>query len=505
MRTLEAARRACAFAGALLGGAAGFEIKRQLQKGRLIPEKVINDLRLAPNKPKHVVKVFDLAKTPTLMASYVVFFPKFLKAKGIKALEEIDDAIDRRYEANEVKNPHRLTALPAVASAHLLATADPRERPRLSTRIAKTLTSPNREVREIVLQSLIGAASPERQTMDHFFLDGPVLRAIDGLIEEASDSEALISPLCYATELLLNTGVLRSADATTIRQVQKRLTRIHQHARSVPHFWYPSKLITIHQRYFAPGKQDKSYLIPPQRIEALIGCQRPWLNRNYIKHLTLIHARLAFSIWKVAAGIQTAPDGVMSPLQAKAAQPKALGLFKHFRLIDFLPGSGEVDTLDLPTQERSFQNFLRGEFRQLIQTNLRAVRPNDEEIRLREVVPFSQYNDTPILERLVWDRTSSRRGFLKRLLSEDGAAMLSGAGIGYKIGEELGEWLYPSATHVLAPSLPRDRSSSHLRSLVDHAVEEAIKADVEQAEELERLQSTFGDVRLQERRGLRFK
>ena len=180
---------------AVVGAAAASFLKWLEERTRqCVPTRVIIDLHNASDDPNHITSVFAHANTPTLMASYVIFFPRFLDRYGSQALTAVDSAVAKELRAGKAPNRHRLTALPAVIAAHLLPRTRTNQKEELWTEIANTLTNRNREVLEIVLQNLIGAASYDSDATRFFSLDTKVLRAIDKLIRDAQDTETLISP-----------------------------------------------------------------------------------------------------------------------------------------------------------------------------------------------------------------------------------------------------------------------------------------------------------------------
>src|SRR5262249_52277555 len=148
-------RRVLALPFAIAGAAALGTSNWLKQPDQTNPSSIfINQLYNTPDDPDVIAREFANFRTATLMASYSVFFPRFLESRGIDGVKELTNAKDAE-KLKTVKNHHRLDVLPAVAAAHLLPRTTSKYKPMLCWTISQALRDSRREVREIMLQNLI--------------------------------------------------------------------------------------------------------------------------------------------------------------------------------------------------------------------------------------------------------------------------------------------------------------------------------------------------------------
>lgn len=390
--------------------------------GRKAPVGPLIDTLNAEDSPTGVAQAFREVSTPSLLALYAAFFPSFLKHWGRSGPAVIREAAESE-KLNPGKNVHRLDAAPAVVAAHLLPMTLQAEKGDLWETISQVLRDPRREVREIVLQNLISAGLPDFDTSRFFALDEEVLAAIERCIEEAKSTAKLLTPLCFATQLLLNlkTTLASRGESAEADRVARHLQVITE--SNVPHFSYARHLASVHEELFRHAYRFDPYSLPPHITEALMGWHHlPLRFQPYLEALSLVHARNTFSIWETTTGSDSTQLATMSQGDAKQALPKALSFIKNFDTLPLLRSARA------PIQEPRFERFLRLELPTLLEhpeyggLDPSALQPTEEEVavasRLSQCVPLARWRDRNLLCPLALDRDLSRRDFFFGFLTQ---------------------------------------------------------------------------------------
>jgi len=387
-----------------------------------------------PPNPSVVAREFVRANSPSLFSFYSVFFPQFIEKYRYDAPTVIRAAAEHE-EHNSKLNRHRLNALPAVAATHVLPICNSDDqRENLCTVIKEALLNPDREIREIVLQNLICGTTPHFDTIRFLTYNDDVLTAIDQIISETAEDPLLVSPLCIATDLLMNYySLLKNRQNTHhhLSQVERRIDRLL--TAEEPHFVYAKRLIQSH-----PGLDSGSrsrFFLPPQRTEALLGSVKLYQQNNTKRWLTesaLVQTRSLFVVYQVANGKLSSTEA-MNREKAQRALPKALAFQKYHISEQVFPRDLKNLNLRLPQEENEFKEFLDKELWELIDnTEFTEHKPSRQEEELSRCVPFSEYGSRNILEMLALKYGETRREFLRELVSESFEGIFYGgsAGVG---------------------------------------------------------------------------
>ena len=402
------------------------------EKQPAIPEKAFISLSQDFSSAADVTKSFVRAKTPFLMASYAVFYPDLLHLRGRSAVQDLKKA----KEAEKLvysKDHHRLDSLPAVAAAHLLpVTVLDNDRDNLCKEIANALKDNRREVKEIVLQNLITAASPNIDVLRFFTVSSEVLKCIENIISETECNEKLLTPASLCAEFLLNARLLLRANKAPENEIEQynRLIKLFKTSRA-DHFWFVSKLADLHEATFTSPEKMWNQLLP-QSSEALMRWKNFGYARDYLSHLALLRARLIFTNLYTFTG-KIPSDNTMNSSQAKRALPKTISFYKNFNL-NGIVNIGEAQKI-IPQSEKLFTKFLSsGELYELINNpdsfdvSLSDVMPDKEEIKISKCVPFAQYRKYGILEKLANSQDANRRKFIVKAVDAGWKAAVAGYG-----------------------------------------------------------------------------
>ncbi|TKJ41643.1 hypothetical protein CEE37_03490 [candidate division LCP-89 bacterium B3_LCP] len=425
-------RRLFQFISGIVVGASTYFLFWQKEKSPSKPEKAFVSLNRDFLSATDVAKSFVEANTPFLMASYAVFYPPLLRKLGRGAVQELKKAKEAEKLINK-KNHHRLDSIPAVAAAHLLSVSPlQNDKDMLCNEIVPALNDRRREVREIVVQNLISAASPNIDTLRYFAVNKEILDSIKKILLEAEANEKLLTPATICAEFLLNSRLILNAREVPAQEINQydELINMLKGSRA-NHFWFISELIKLHEATFTSPKYQASRLLP-QSSEALMNCRKFDYARDYLSHLALIRARLLLTNFYTSSG-KTASDDVMNSNQAKYALPKSISFINNFKLRDLIINNEAINSI--PKSEKALKSFLTtGEFDELINNphkfgvSLVDVKPDREEIDLSKCVPFTQYKDHGIMQKVVECQDENRRRFIYKVIQEGFNAAATGYG-----------------------------------------------------------------------------
>lgn len=305
-----------------------------------------------------VVESFDKASTGLLMAAYGNFYPSFMAKNQYFAAPK---KLAKAAQSVELpRNAHRLEALPAAAAAHAVSLSKAKHLEELSTHIVLGLSSGSRETREITLQNMIGASAPSFDSAKRWNLHSTVLDRLFAILRETEASPQLLSPASFVVTLLLNTKAILVHRGTTgdyrkAEDIDRRLGRAL--ASKASHFVYLRRLQEAHTSTFQKYDPTNELSLPGHGSEMIIqadGVRK--IARAYTQEAALIHARLAFDVWRVANSvpIERTPFTI-SKEQATRALPKlvefqaTVGMHRHL---------AKFKAIDLPPSEHSFKGFL---------------------------------------------------------------------------------------------------------------------------------------------------
>jgi hypothetical protein len=449
---------------------------REQEKLPVKPEKAFVSLSHDFSSATEVTHSFVRANTPFLMASYAVFYPDLLLTRGRNAIQELKKAKEEEKSTYD-KNHHRLDALPAVAAAHLLpVTVIENQKDILCDEIANALNDRRREVREIVMQNLITATSPNDDTLRHFSVNDEVLRCIESILLEAEENEKLLTPATLCAEFLLNARVLQQANNSSKKDIERydRLIDMLRMSRA-DHYWFVSKLVQLHEATFTSPEKHARLLLP-QSSEALMGWKKFGYARDYLAHLSLLRARLMYTNLYTSSGMLPS-DEVMNKDQASHALPKTISFFKNFMLRDLIDIDECLD--NMPQSEKLFKKFMSsGKFDDLIMNpeshniSMKDVQSDRDEVELAKCVPFAQYREYGLLQKMADDQNEDRRKFIIKAV--DTGFKTAAAGYGSYKGSGL---LYDVVARIF--SLKQEEHSEVPKDVKEKAVEQAAKKEEE--------------------------
>ncbi len=397
--------------GTIFGSIVGFGLGLNLvDPENRTPGELFGKIHQTLPDPYLVCEKFIKANSAELMAYYGVFFPQFLSKYGRGAIIEIK-RVAPSLKAEYPYNHHRLKALPAVVAAHLIQQTKPSDQEDLSDVISSGLNSRDRLVRDIILQNLITSTAVNPDSIRFYRVGDQILEAIKKIVDESADIPSLIAPLCLATEFLLNYRLLIK-NKDNITNINKLIEYIHSF--KAPHMWYAKELIRIHEGFFV---SLKSAGIPPQRSELLLGYSS--YPTRYVAHQALIWTRNTFDEYNTAIGKYNFDSQVISAKTALQAYPKGLAYLKYHNIARLLPSAYELDFLALPREESHFQKFLSAELKYLMNNDesIQKFKPSEYEIELSECVPFSQFSDRSIVEKVFKSNKKEKRRWFRDAVS----------------------------------------------------------------------------------------
>ena len=401
--------------------------KEKLEK---CPEKLITRFSTDYQNADDVVSNFVELSTPLLMASYSVFYPDFLLMQGIEAIKELKIA----KNAKKLIFPHdhhRLDALPAVAATHLLPVSVMQDHKNLLfDEIVNGLNDSRREVREIIVQNLITSSFPNVDTLEYYFVNKDIINCLSKIISEAEDNQKLLMPASLCVEFLLNARLVLFIKNRPFKKsigINRLINKVSD--SKADHFWFLKKMIKLH--YLTFGSSMKSIeKILPQSTETLMGWKYFKHAQDYISHLILIRAKLAYTNLLTASG-KLENDEVMNSDQAKRSLPRSINFFKEFDL--FRRINNDAIWSQLPHEEHDFLNFYRkGEFIEILRNsdkmgvNLEDTKSKEYEINLSKCVPFSQFDRYKTLQKLSNIKSKEKRQFLIKALDAGCNAAVAG-------------------------------------------------------------------------------
>lgn len=485
-----------------IGGAAGFYLGWYEQNIEKLPSDIIIRLHNFSENPDDVAKEFLTANSPTLMAIYSKFFSPFIDTWYHEAILQIKNSTNKlKTNPQYAKNHHRIDALPAVVSAHLLPVTLLEEQDKLFEEISIALEDPRREVKEIVIQNLISVSSPNFDSVNRFSINFDILKYTDYIIEQAKDTSKLLTSLCLCLELLLNSRsilIARESYGKQIKQIDKRLQKIKDF--NVPYFKYLSHLIDIHIKLFAKADPYNHLSLPPQQTEALLGYKNfPASLRPYFKQLSIILARRIYDNWLTATGVGSTSYDVLSPEDAKKALPKGLSWLKYFEIRKLLPRKSELSKI-IPNDEKDFKVFLETTLDQLIDhpdkysIDISSYAPSKEEFLLYNYcVPFSQFSNPVMLNKQSLQSKTNRRDLILRLI-RSGFAMWGGKEIGSKVGGEI----FDLINNIFNPRPPDiSPSNKSKKEILDEAENKSTETEIRAGKTADKLDSKLGPNRIQ--------
>lgn len=393
-----------------------------------------------------VAEEFAHTDSAFLMASYAVFFPNFLCRHGFNALELLETSADK--QRGHVQDNHRLDALPSVAAAHLLQSQTNKERRHaLSQKVLKGLQHPRREVREIILQNLMTSTAPNSDSLRYFSVEPSVIAQIHKILQEASDNERFAMSATLGTEFLLNAHASLKYRGAIDKELRPYEAAIELAMNGkVPHMHYLAPLVRSHRDTFKASQNFSS--LPPHSSEALIGWRQLSQQRDYLSVLAFTRARLAYTVFRSAAG-KLAPDPAMSTAEAKRALPKIVNFFRAFELEALVKDGALVESASAHDSE--FAKFLSFEFPELLRVpedfgvslNDPSTGFSSEMIALRHHVPFAKFTSESLFSLATQDDNNSRKAIYSGLqkgfstLGINGIISLIGL-FGIKVGAD---WL----------------------------------------------------------------
>lgn len=343
--------------------------------------------------PKGIVTAFAQAPSAHLMGMYAIFFPQFMIAHGKAAADVLAEAV-REVQGSITKDLHRLEALPAAAAAHLLGELKGLKnedvRDSLCDRVARTLGSPNREIKEIVLQNLIASTWPNFDNRRYYTVSEQLLAQGDKLIEDAAETDKLLSPLCLYAQFIASYRKLlstREYKPQYFQPLDKQMQRIKQLSEKVPHLWYARRTIELYERTTIT---DPKFALP-QRSEALMGWRKLYSSNpetyDLLQHFAIIHYRNAFAVHKAASGVDLSYQVVMSQQQAQRAFPKAASFVQTFTLDRLVAG---LET-ELTNVEPAFGQWLTEGYLDRYELPAEFASTVQDEKGIASTVPFSQW------------------------------------------------------------------------------------------------------------------
>lgn len=477
-----------------LGFGAGAAKQALTSKGFTVRPKVFIDIHNSSDNPDRVADAFVRANSPTLMAMYAVFFPPFLDRWGRNGVKLIAASAEKE-KTIYLKDHHRLDALPAVVSAHLLARSTDEQKEELCNTIASSLKDHRREVREIIIQNLISAVSPDVDSVRFFSINENVLTSIDNFIEESKVSHKLLSPLCLCTEFLLNARLVLSSNTNydkITHIITKRLKSIQ--AVKVPHFRYASQLIDLHEDTFSSANLFDDFSLPAQRSEAILYWKEcPPKYRHYLRHLALIHTRNIYAIWSTMTGKDNSYPEIMTAAQAERAFPKALAYLEHTHATELLPQSRNDFQFPIPINENNFKRFVLHELDDLLTHPKRynldtsLFQPNEEERLLQECAPFSKYKDKRLIGRILSDEKLSRWKALSIIIESGIDKAIEFSGMASLLCEIISRSFKPFPNLSIL-------SKKEKSQILEESVEKSRQAEKERASSMDQLQEEIGSV-----------
>jgi len=427
--------------------------------------------------------------------SYALFYPRLLQVQGRQAVADLRNAAQAEERVYK-QDRHRLDALPAVAAAHLLRTTPLEDdRDALCSEIVNSLRNPDREVREIILQNLTTAICPTPDTETCFAVNQPVLAAIRNILQEAEANERLLTPAAQCVEFLLNAGAVLRARHSDMGPYDQILGVVMD--SQAPHFWYLRRLIELHKATFT-FHANKFDSIPPQSSEALMG----WSTlvtvspmRDYLSHLALIRVRLLHMLLAIKEGSMRA-DEVVTTNQAERAIPKLTAFYRDFHIGELLATTKVLDKS--PTSDKAFKTFIRsGRFGEAIKDSdqlplsTQNAQASSDEVRLGECVPFAQYCDHGLLQRMGEGNSEVHRRWLYKVIVNG----IRSAAVGVPVATLVGYLCdFVERAFCLREGQPHQLSEKALTEAIDkiERVEQAVKAG--EYKGVEEQQRELGDV-----------
>lgn len=339
------------------------------------------------------------------MASYGVFFPRFIEDHGSIAPELLTKELLVRKGKVDI-NQHRADVLPAVAAIHLLpATTIPSEIERLSQYVVNALRDDRREVKEIALQNLTSSTSPNFDVNLHFKVTLKTIDAVKNVILSAADDSTLMNPSALALEFLLNSRVLLRGREEFDREVQAITDAIEQTIHIFgSSSWIHVAMKQAHEATFKHVTRDPTSL-PPQSSEALIGWRKLPVARDYITIQALSRAKLVKQCVDLIED-RAEETSAMTKSEAHVALPKVLDFIETYDLMTLLntsPYGALLEKLEpaLPQfVEKELPGLIRGKKQLLERVSLV---PMDTGLanELSEFVPFSRYRAEQSLETII--------------------------------------------------------------------------------------------------------
>lgn len=326
---------------------------------------IFDEVTFGISDAESLVRHFMDADQLRLFAVYDSFYPKFQKCSNVSGLEEIKSRT-AAVRANYKHNHHRLDALPAAYSAHLLPGQLEFNRNALSVEIDEGLRkNQNREAREIILQNLISVTIPNFDSVRQYPFTHEILHGVETVVKDALQSEDLVSHLTLATQYLMNVRALIRHDPEqrrNLKLVEKILRRIRRckgsQAREV------IGLMDAHAKLFTHPDKFKHNSLPPHYGEilfALNSLDPSW--DQYGQLVTIQHARLVHQIWKTASGVEA--SDFMTTEEALVALAKCIHFWRDMDLYEYI--SVRNIPYDYPgTNDHEFGTFLQSDFPALL-------------------------------------------------------------------------------------------------------------------------------------------